>query len=144
MDDRDEDSSPRPNAFLRGPSRGRVWLNTGQFGDRDMEKDAYDGPHDTHTIKYDYRMRLRVKGEIIGYIMHHGPFRVDLRDLGAPYHRKDADDVSLTDNVPQKRRPASAAVSANTAENDEAPEESPKPRRKRGKRGGRRGKRAGR
>ena len=89
MDDRDEDSSPRPNAFLRGPSRGRVWLNTGQFGDRDMEKDAYDGPHDTHTIKYDYRMRLRVKGELIAYIIHHGPFRVDLRDLGAPYHRKD-------------------------------------------------------
>ena len=88
MDDRDEDSSRGQTRSLRGPARGRVWLNTGQFGDRDMEKDAYDGPHDTYTIKYDYRMRLRVKGELIGYIIHHGPFRVDLRDLGAPYSPK--------------------------------------------------------
>ena len=104
MDDRDEDSSRGQTRSLRGPARGRVWLNTGQFGDRDMEKDAYDGPHDTYTIKYDYRMRLRVKGELIGYIIHHGPFRVDLRDLGAPYSPKSESPGTLTDAKPRRKR----------------------------------------
>lgn len=73
---------PPPNArsFIRGPSAGRVWLNHGQFGDRDIEKDAYDGEPATHRMAYNYRMRLKdSKGNIIQVIIHE-QILVDLRD----------------------------------------------------------------
>ena len=75
-------SYPPPNArsFIRGPSAGRVWLNHGQFGDRDIEKDAYDGEPATHRMAYNYRMRLKdSKGNIIQVIIHE-QILVDLRD----------------------------------------------------------------